>query len=518
MKKPTGYVQHAEANRRRFVLLFAGFVFGFELVGLFALTMILAVVDRDHIILTNPAGYALRYALPVAIIAALVFRHIYRGHARAVAEALDVQIASRIDEPRFIGIAEAQCTTLGVRLPRFGVIEAAEPNALSVGEGPNAGLIAVTRGLLDRLDDDELAAVLAHEASHIRNGDTRILAANHALMRTAILFQTHNALRLENWRQLWLPLLLPPVLVLMLAGGAATQLSLRYARWAQRRVRLSRDHIADGEAVRVTHFPEALISALQKIGGRGAFPGSHRVDALLFEGRADREGGSHPAIADRLAAIRSLGQALFDPTRSRRDTRTARRKLGFGRRGMPAAAAAHVPAQPGRFHFAIDADGKPLEEPPTPTAELLWLWATDPAAYRRWTRGLTAWHEWREADQRNWLGVPPAMIVPLAVLAMFLAVFHWPADNNPATFARVFDPARAAGWAEIVFSTRPVCDDWNYDHGRCAEGERPLPQAEVRERTDRFMPLVGLFMFGLIGIVLFSPKTLLWIFGVKKEQ
>jgi len=50
-------------------------------------------------------------------------------------------------------------------------------------------LIAVTRGLLDTLDDDELAAVLAHEASHIRHGDTKLLAANHALMRTAVVLQ-----------------------------------------------------------------------------------------------------------------------------------------------------------------------------------------------------------------------------------------------------------------------------------------------------------------------------------------
>ena len=512
----TGYIAHADANRRRFVLLFAGYLLGFQLVGAFALTMILLLVDRQHTILTDPAAYALRYAAPLVLLAALVFWHIYRRHAQFVATALNVSFVERAQEPRFVAIAEEQCTALGVRLPRFGVIEALEPNALTVGTGPSAGMIAVTRGLLDRLDDDELAAVLAHEASHIRQGDTRILAANHALMRTAVLFQTHNVLRIEDWRQLWLPLVLPPVLILMLAGGAATQLSMRYARWAQRGVRLSRDHIADGEAVRVTHFPEALVSALEKIGGHGAFRHSARVDGLLFDGRADREGGTHPTAADRIAAITALGRGLMDPGRRRRDTRGQPRLVAagaFGRRAAPVAEP-HV----GRFHFEYDAEGKPLEEPPTPTMEMLWLQFTDRAAYKRWTHGLTAWYEWRASDQRNALGIAPRMILPLAAVAMFLAVFHWPADNDPAKFARIFDPAGAVGWASKIVDFEAPCDEMRFEQGHCKPGARPMSLAQQRQGADIILIVMPLLMFFFLYCAIFRPKTLLWLFRVKKER
>lgn len=511
----TGYVAHADANRRRVKLLFAGYLFGFQLVGAFALTWLLLIFDHQHTMLTDPLGYALRYALPIALIAALVFWRIYRGHARHVADVLGSRFVTREQEPRFVNIAEEQCTTLGVRVPRFAVIEAAEANAVTVGEGPARGMIAVTRGLLDRLDDDELAAVLAHEASHIRSGDTQILAANHALMRTAVLFQTHNILKLENWRQLILPLLLPPVLLLMLAGGAATQISMRYARWARRGVKLSRDHIADGEAIRVTHFPEALVSAIGKVAGQGAFKHSGRVDAMLFDGRADHEGGSHPSAAERIKAITTLGKGLLDPARKRRDTRTALLSPAaqFGRRIRTQAAA---PPE-GRFHFDYDAEGKPLEEPPTATIEMLYLSIFDRATYKRWAHAVTAWYEWRASDKRNVLGVPPAMIVPLAAVVMFMAVFHWPTDNDPAKFARIFDPARMVEVVNKMAFEKP-CDAYHYRYGECAPGQKPMPIEQQRRGENIIMLVMPLLMFTLLFLGIFRPETLKRLVGVKEEK
>lgn len=267
-----GYVTHARRNSRLTGLLVLGYVLSFELIGAFALTWPLLIWDQEHTILSNPLGYILRYALPLAALSKLVFWRLYRGHAADVRRSLDIRFVSRSDEQRFVSIAEEVCTTLGIRSPRFGVIEVDALNAVTVGEGPSSGLIAVTRGLLDGLDDDELAAVLAHEAAHIRHGDTRLLAANHALMRTAVMLQIHNILRLDDWRQLVLPLLFPPMLLVLLAGNATTMLALQLARFARRGLKLGRDHLADGEAVRVTHFPEALLSALAKVAVTAPFP------------------------------------------------------------------------------------------------------------------------------------------------------------------------------------------------------------------------------------------------------
>jgi heat shock protein HtpX len=249
-----GYITHAAHNRRFTAWLVLGYILAFELIGAFAATMVLLMWDHEHTIISNPLGYAIRYAVPIAIVAGLLFWRMYRGHARAVTRELGVRIVTRQDEPRFVQIAEEQCTALGVRLPRFGIIEASEPNAVTVGEGPNRGLIAVTRGLLERLDDDELAAVLAHEASHISHGDTKLLAANHALMRTAVIMQMNNPLRFESWRQMIVPLIFPPMMLVMLAGSAVTAMSMQLSRAARRGLKLSRDYVADGEAIRVTHF------------------------------------------------------------------------------------------------------------------------------------------------------------------------------------------------------------------------------------------------------------------------
>src|SRR5215475_2584418 len=455
-----GYITHAAHNRRFTALLVLGYVLAFEIIGAFALTMALLSWDHEHTILSNPGGYALRYAVPIAAVAGLMFWWIYRGHAKAVANALDVRIVTRQDEPRFVQIAEEQCTALGVRFPRFGIIETGEPNAVTVGEGPTSGLIAVTRGLLDRLDDDELAAVLAHDASHIRHGDTRLLAANHALMRTAVIMYMNNPLRLEDWRQLILAVLIPPMLMLMLIGNTATWFCIQLSRAARRAIKLGRDHAADGEAIRVTHFPEALLSAIEKIGGRGAFLGSHRVDGMLFDGKADHEGGSHPAIEDRLDAIRSLGEGLMNPARQRRDTRgPAQAKFGRRPRGaIPSAA------------YPLDAFGVPLERPRPPSRHPLLTLLTDRPLYMEWHNATVAWAE-AQLSQRNALGLAPKLLLPLVAAFAALGYLYWPKDGDLSKLAKLMNPAEMVGIARQTSGT--FCTGPSYPDGKCSTKDAP---------------------------------------------
>ena len=523
-----GYITHAAHNRRWTALLVLGYVLAFEVIGAFALTMSLLAFDHEHTILSDPAGYAMRYALPIAILAGLMFWRTYRGHAKAVTLALGVNIVTREDEPRFVGIAEEQCTALGVRLPRFGIIEAGEPNAVTAGEGPTKGLIAVTRGLLDRLDDDELAAVLAHEASHIRHGDTRLLAANHALMRTAVILQMNNPLRLENWRQMIVTVLLPPMLLLMLMGSAMTSFAMQLSRAARRGLKLSRDHIADGEAIRVTHFPEALLSAIAKVSGHGAFAGSHRVDGLLFDGRADHEGGSHPTARDRIAAIRNLGGGLMNPTRQRLDTRVES-KPAFGRRPRAVAATA----------YPLDASGRPLEQPRPPSRYPLLLYFTDRELFMQWHNACVAWTEWQLSQRRNILGLTPKLMIPLAVAVVAMLYLYWPKDHNLSRLVSMINPA---GMVDIARQTNsgPFCSGPSYPDGKCVTKGAPAAKANNQaaqgtfssadtrkagqngslsspQDGDRpmlppvFMPLL---MFGLVALGLFKPKLLRSLFGV----
>lgn len=437
-----GYITHAAQSRRQALWRFAAYILSFELIAAFVLILPLLFLDMDHSILTNPHGYLARYSMPVALVGGLLFIDSYFGHAREVAKTLDARFVTRAEEPRFVALAEEACTTLGVRLPKFAVIEQPQPNAVTVGEGPVRGMIAVTRGLLDQLDDDELLAVLAHEASHIRQGDTRILAANYALMRTAVNFQTHNPLRIEDWRQLMIPLFIPPALPIILASSAVTMLAMKTARAARRGIKLSRDHVADGEAVRVTHYPEALISALGKVGGRGGFNNSWRAEDLLFDGRADNEGGSHPAMRDRIAAITALGRDLMSPTRMRRDSRP-QTPGGFGRRGVVDTPSAYL------------ADGKPVAEPPRNLLHFLHV-LTNREAMREWQHASVSWAEWRASDNRNSFGLTPRMVIPVLAIAMFHLVFYWPADGNWRGFAQRFSPAVIVDVAHKI-NGDPIC-------------------------------------------------------------
>jgi Zn-dependent protease with chaperone function len=512
-----GYITHAAHNRRCTAWLILGYIAAFELIGAFALMLPLLNFDHEHTILSNPLGYAVRYAIPIAALAGFMFWRMYRGHARAVTYALGVRLVSRQDEPRFVAIAEEQCTALGVRLPRFGIIEADEPNAVTVGEGPARGLIAVTRGLLDQLDDDELAAVLAHEASHIRQGDTKLLAANHALMRTAVILQTHNPLRFENWRQMIIPVLIPPMLLILLAGSAATMFSMRLARAARRGLKLSRDYTADGEAIRVTHFPEALASAIAKIGGRGAFYGSARVEGMLFDGQADHEGGSHPAINDRIDAINTLGRELMNPARPRRDSRVPARPV-FGRR--PRVAATNYP---------LDASGRPLQEPRPPKGGGLWLFLTDRETFWQWQNACIAWQEWRPSDRRNAIGLTPKLIIPLGAACVVLLFMYWPTNGNFSGLMSRFNPADMVELARMTHSG-PFCVGPSYPDKRCPGQPADKPSRAntpgvhgsfILDPKEANRPPPSIFNFLLLVFVIFAiarPGFLRKIFGVAEQR
>ncbi|MFM5916076.1 MAG: M48 family metalloprotease [Novosphingobium sp.] len=431
-----GYVTLAAENRKRLIQVLGLYVLAFQMIGGLAATFFLIAIDPAHIMLVDPIGYFVRYGLPMALIAAALFTWIYQGHAAAVEKKLAIVNPSRIDEPRFVTIAERECIALGIRLPRFGIIDVPQPNALAVGEGPSRGLIAVTRGLLDQLDDEELAVVIAQQAAHIRNGDTQALAANYALMRTAVLLQVNNPLRFEDWRQMLIPILLPPMLLLMLLSGMITKASMGIARMARRSVKLSRFHIADADAVRVTHRPDALYSALVKIGGKGAFAGSEAFDDLLFDGRSDSDGGTHPAVVERLQTISRMGRDLMQPGRPRQDTRLQELRGDaprptFGRKLDPEAfVAAPIP---------------PAEKPRKPRQlnqeELLKLMLTDWKTYKEYISACNNYYEWRESDNRNFLGLKPEMRIPVMAATAFLTVLYWPADGDWQKFANRFSPA-----------------------------------------------------------------------------
>jgi heat shock protein HtpX len=347
----------------------------------------------------------------------------------------------------------------------------------------------------------------------------------------------NNPLRFENWRQIIIPVVMPPMLLIMLAGGAATMLSIRLARAARRSLKLGRDYVADGEAIRVTHFPEALISAIAKIAGRGAFHGSARVEGLLFDGRADHEGGSHPTATDRVDAIGTLGRELMNPARLRRDSRVPSAPA-FGRR--PRSVATNYP---------LDASGRPLERPRPPATNLVVLFLTDRETFWEWHNACVAWEEW-QLNERRVIGLAPKLIIPLAAACAVALYVYWPKDGNVSRLMATFNPAEMVDIARMV-NSGPFCMGPSYPDGKCpgaktapASASVSAPAAQIGgqaasgggtfrvNRTagvvdqssavpDRPTPpsnTIPILFFTLVVIAIVRPKLLRRIFGVVEPK
>src|SRR5690606_8718315 len=82
---------------------------------------------------------------------------------------------TRTEEPRLYNLLENLCVSRGIPMPKLKIVEDSALNAFATGLNQKQYAISVTRGLMERLDNAELEAVLAHELTHIRNGDVRML-------------------------------------------------------------------------------------------------------------------------------------------------------------------------------------------------------------------------------------------------------------------------------------------------------------------------------------------------------
>jgi Zn-dependent protease with chaperone function len=332
-----GYVR---SNDARSLALFAGFVAAFQLLAMLALVVPLAMYDPDHGPLYGWTGYLLRWVPIVTVIGAILFAVQMAWHVRTVRRRTDFRFVDDHDEPRLCRIVEPLAIAAGLPTPYVGVIDSPALNAFACGIRRTDAVLVFTRGLIDALDDDELAAVAAHEIVHIVNGDIRLIAATNVCLDTLKLLQPrpsplrtkriHAACSLVIFAYL-LPMIVVLFLVMMFLRRLAVDGS-HLARWL---IASAREFIADAEAVRLTQNPAALVSALRRIDGRSVIPGlAAGQDAMMIDGAHEGPFATHPTIAERVAAIISVtgSMALIAP--ARRDTRPAglRAGEGFGRR------------------------------------------------------------------------------------------------------------------------------------------------------------------------------------------
>jgi heat shock protein HtpX len=188
----------------------------------------------------------------------------------------------------------------GLPKPQLFVIPDSDPNAFATGKDPQHACIAVTQGLLEKLNREELQAVVAHEMSHVRNYDTRMMTVVAALAGAVMLLSEFGlrAMRFGGGRKRGRGGLGPIVLVLWLLAMILAPVLTQLLSMAVSR---QREYLADASGAELTRNPLALAAALQKI------------DSAEEPTRSIKKGTGHLCIADPLGrSVNSKEGALAD--------------------------------------------------------------------------------------------------------------------------------------------------------------------------------------------------------------
>lgn len=315
MFRAYGLYTHIRANRIRSVLLLIGFVALLHALLFSILIVINAFGGGEFEEIVARSADQFVGSWPVAMMAAGVWFLIsWLFHHQLIRLATGAHSISRKEAPRLYNILENLCISRGIPMPALQIVETPALNAYAAGLKEGEYVIAVTRGLIDTLSDDELEAVLGHELTHIRNRDTQ-------LMVIAIIFAGIFAfvadLMIRGWRfpyGVWprggdrrdrsggggaaLAILIA-IAIVLISWGLSTLIRFALSR--------SREYLADAGSVELTKNPDAMIRALRKIEHNAKFDVPSRMEAFFIENPLSGGGASllstHPSIADRVAAL-----------------------------------------------------------------------------------------------------------------------------------------------------------------------------------------------------------------------
>jgi heat shock protein HtpX len=225
-------------------------------------------------------------ALGTAIFGAYYPRQWYLGTAGSFVAALIVAIIARkagssillslsgareataAEDQVLNNVVEEMAIASGLPKPKIYVIDDASPNAFATGDSPENAAVAITTGLLAKLDRDELQGVMAHELSHIRNYDVRFMTTI-AMIAGLIPLLADSFLRMQWWgggrrrsnnsndNGLAAIFMIVGLILSILAPISAKLLELAVSR--------QREFLADASAAEITRYPEGLARALAKI-------------------------------------------------------------------------------------------------------------------------------------------------------------------------------------------------------------------------------------------------------------
>lgn len=335
-----GFYGHVERNDLRSLVMFAGFAVASQILGAAVLFLPLMFFDGRHSLILDASGYVERYVPLIFLLSAGLFLHKFVRHVTDVRVSTHFDYVERARNPRLVNMVEQQAIAAGLPFPRVAIIESPARNAFACGLSRDDAVVVVTRGLLQALDDEELEAVIAHEIAHIRNGDIRLMAVANILLGNLIAVERRGTLRIRGWKYIVLCFVFPAFLLIFMMSGFVARMAVTLGRATRLVVSSSREFIADAEAIRMTHNPAALISALRRIEGQSAVEGvDPALDAMMIDGAVLGPFATHPPIEERIEIIKRLAGDMALTRGIRRDTRPEGQRAPppdrFGRRRTP---------------------------------------------------------------------------------------------------------------------------------------------------------------------------------------
>jgi heat shock protein HtpX len=228
--------------------------------------------------------------------------------------------------PQLVDVVQEMALAAGVPMPKVYIIDDSAPNAFATGRDPQHASVAITRGLLQKLDREELQGVLGHELSHVRNFDIRftllvaVLVGSIALLANLFLrfsFWGGGRRSSSNDRSGG-----GVAAILFVVAIILSILAPIFARLVQLAVSRQREYLADASSVELTRNPHGLESALAKIASDKevleiANPATQHLfftnPIKKFESRSSSMFSTHPPIVDRINRLRQLtGDAPLD--------------------------------------------------------------------------------------------------------------------------------------------------------------------------------------------------------------
>ncbi len=230
----------------------------------------------------------------------------------------------RDDNPRLYNIVEEMKIASGLpHMPDIYIIDDPAMNAFATGRNPEKAAVAVTSGLLQKLNRDELQGVIGHEMAHINNRDVLLMTMCGVMLGTIVMiswYLTHMLFwgGMSGRRssggggQAQIILLLVGLVLMILAPILAHMIYFAISR--------KREYLADASSAQYTRYPEGLASALEKIGGSTAqLQTANKALAPMYisnpfrkEGRAASDlSSTHPPLSERIRILRSMGGASY---------------------------------------------------------------------------------------------------------------------------------------------------------------------------------------------------------------